>query len=197
MSKFAAIIKGSRTRRLDVPITSLSGAEDKCDLRILNGAEFEACLVAATAAAKKAGAEPAEGQHVFDYAQACETVRLAALDPDDRVNEVPYFASLEEVKEGLDSERIFYLFNIWKALQDESSPRLSDMTLDEATEWVYKHVIVPEGQELPFERWQPVAQRGWVRILVAQLVLLNAQKSASTSTSSSSSSDDSASSPRS
>jgi len=189
MSKFAAICKGTRARRKDVRFTTLHGKEAACDLRVLNGAEHEACLVAASAAAKTAGVPADHGSVVFDFALACEIVAKSAIDPDKQDVEEAYFASVAEVKDGLDRERVFLLFDRQTSLQDEVSPRLSTMTLDEAVSKVFEAALVPEGHELPFELWQPVARRQWVRTLVDLLVSSDALKSLYTSGSSTTSSE--------
>lgn len=167
MAKFSQVIKGSRARKRGVAFTTLSGAETTCDLVVLNGTDEEEILAAATAAAKKAGAEPSEGSIAFDFARACEIVFRAAVDPespDDRP--ARFFDSIAEVKDHLDRERIFLLFDEQDALQNEASPRPSKMELDGFLNHLYEHALVPEGEMLPFERWQPVLRRSWVRFLV-------------------------------
>lgn len=188
MSKFAAIAKGARQRRHDVEFTTLHGAPAKCDLRVLNGDEYESALVAASAKAKAVGAEPAQGNLVFDFELAAETVARAAVDSDVRDKDEAYFESIEEVKAHLDRERILLLFSVQSTLQDECSPRLNHMTLEEAMDAVWEHAVKPEGAELPFERWQPVLQRTWVHFLVGLLATSDAKKSPSTSASASTSS---------
>lgn len=196
MSKFSAIVRGSRQRKHGIEFTTLHGAPAKCDLRILSGAEYEECLATATAAAKKAGAEAMDGNIVFDFARAVEIVARAAVDPDIQDRDEPFFESAQVVRDGLDRERIFLLFEVQSTFQDEASPRLHHIdTPEEVTKKIWEHALVPEGKELPFERWQPALRRDFVRSLVDRLVTSDALKSLSTSAASSSSGSDTATSP--
>jgi hypothetical protein len=180
MGKFAQICSGERPRKRDVSFMTLSGREAKCDLELVDGDEYLTCLAAATAVAKKAGAEPVEGNAVYDFALACEIVARAGRDPD--APKERYFDDVEQVRKNLDSERVLFLFRMHEILQDESAPQLrGPMTVEEAVREMVEAAIVKEGDELPFERWRPVSQRTWVRFLVDRAMLVTDDKSLSTS----------------
>lgn len=182
MARFSEIVKGPRARRRGVAFTTLGGVEATCDLRLLTGADDEAILAAATAAAKRAGAEAVEGNIVFDFARACEVVARAGVDPDSSETDPrPYFDSAEQVKENLDRERIYLLFEAQAAYQDEASPRPSKMGVEELVQMMWASTLVPEGQELPFERLQPVLRRSCMRSLVELALTSDALRSRPTS----------------
>lgn len=180
MPRFSSIAKGNAARKRGVTFSTLTGAEAACDLRLLTGADDEEILAAAIAATRKAGGQPVEGDLVFDFARACEVVARAAVDSES-TDEAPvaYFDSVQQVKENLDRERILLLFETQMTFQEDTSPRLGKMELDEFVQHLYEHALVPEGAELPFERWQPALRRSWVRSLVDLLLTLDAPKSLS------------------
>jgi hypothetical protein len=190
MGKFADIASGEVPRRRDVKFTTLRGAETSCDLVVLDGALYEECLRRATAKAIEAKVPAAEGSALFEFARACEIVALAAMDPEKPTER--FFASVDEVKRGLDDERILMLFREHEILQDEHSPRKGKATVEELMGMVYDHALKEDEESLPFERYRPVLQRTFVRFLVDLHLTSSASKSLSTSPLSSSSGSDTA-----
>lgn len=182
MARFSEIVRGPRARRKDVRFTTLTGVDAVCDMRILDGEDEEAVLAAATKAAKAAGAEAAEGNIVFDFVRACEIVARAAVDPDSPADApAPFFDGVAEVKKHLDRERIYLLFEVQCAYQDEASPRASTMGVDELVNMLHASALVPEGDELPFERLQPALRRSCMRSLVELALNSDALRSLSSS----------------
>lgn len=182
MGTFAQIAKGTRARRKGVKFPDLCGGEHVVDLRILNGKDDEEHIARAGAIARAAGARAEDGDLAFDYARACEVVAAACIDPDSPEDvPKPYFASVAEVKEALDRERIFLLQEEQLAYQESVSPRQRKMEPEEFIQHVFKMAHAGEQDELPFVRWAPSLRLSFARTLAKMCIASLQHKSLSSS----------------
>lgn len=180
MGKFADIAqveRGNLARERGVKFKTARGVECSCDLRVITAADDDHCLAAAR-------------QHCNDindprytFALACEVVALAAVDsasPDEKPE--PYFASVIQIREHLDRDRVMWLHARQNALQSSVNPLRTRLT---DAEYVRAVADLAEGRETdPFLHWAPSCAIDFVRTMARQLHLSLLFRSDVTSTSS-------------
>lgn len=181
--KFSQIIRGTRARKtvtiegIDTP----EGAPIPIDVRPLNGLEQAETLAKARAFAESRGVkEPRDGEPIYDLGKQVYTLLLACLDhesPGDAPR--PFFASADEILEGLDRDRRSYLYELQEMWEDECAPRPSSMESKDFLAWCMEVCSAPEGDDGPFVRLRPVLRWSCVRTLAAIHVLSQTHKSES------------------
>ena len=154
MSKFSQICKGARARKAGVECTTLEGEAFTLDLRLMNAAEEAAVIERASKYAKEHDGEAKETNLVFQFANACEIVAIASVDPESPADApAPFFDDVKQVREHLDRERILYIAETQRAFQDEVSPRQLRLTESAyiATLWSFAQEEIDLNN--PFFRW--------------------------------------------
>lgn len=181
MGRFKDIAQGTRQRKRGVDCTTLAGVAFQVDLRLLDGNEEEDAVACAKARSKEKGGDGSENDLTFQFANAVEIVLRAAVDPaspDDAPE--PFFADADEVRSGLDRERILLLSELQRVFQETHSPRRGVMSEGEFINHVYRLAL--DGGDLdPFWRLPLSMRDSFTRILVKELVISQQVKSLSTS----------------
>jgi hypothetical protein len=129
------------------------------DLRVLTGAEELSLLHKAKTTAKDRGSEtPVDGDRVFELCRMAATLELAVLDHDSPADApAPFFdGGVGVILDELDSDRIAFLYARWRVWQDECSPQLRGMKVDE----YYSRLlaVVAAEDDLPFSQMSPGMQ---------------------------------------
>lgn len=182
MARFSQVAKGASARHTET-LTLLDGTEWRVDVVPLIG-EMEAdSLVGARAYAKAHGIEePRPGQELYELGLWAHTLLVACLDADEN-GDVRAFDSIEQIldrKNGLDRDRIAFLFEAQQRHQDACSFRKRGLDAVEYINAVVAHAVAEEdAAELPFEQWAPATRRSFVRTLCVQYTNLVGLKSLS------------------
>jgi hypothetical protein len=167
MPRFRDIARGTRGRHpVDLPLAS--GEVTNVAVRALLDDEDEEIDRLAREHAKKLGVEdPKPGNTLYDRAFARFTILLSYSDPESPDEApVPFFSSEEEIRLGLDRDRIAYLFEAQQIWQDRCAPQQLTLTGDE---FVAKVVEVATSEdERPFLRMRPGLRWIFMRTTAAQ-----------------------------
>lgn len=138
MSRFSLILKGTKaTNPVDLPLDG--GTSAKLLVRPLNGREVGECVARARSFAvaelakeaercgqdAKAIPEPREGDRLYDFGYMLAALLFGCLDSEDA--RVPFFASVDEILDGLDVDRIALLYEAQQAWQEQCAPRPKGM----------------------------------------------------------------------
>lgn len=179
MAKLSAIAKGYRARK-PVAFTLLDGTEVSCALRPLDGNDHAALIDAATRSLP-AGIKAVDGEPVYEFAKAVETIARGFVDPESPEDKPePFFdGGAEQVRAHLDRDRIFWLAEQQRAFQSEISPMQSALTADEFFAAIVQIADAEEKDALPFETWQPALRRSFLRTTARLLLASQSDKSAS------------------
>lgn len=167
MGRFHQIAKGTRARH-PVPLPLPTGETATVAVRALLDAEDDEIDVAAREYAKARGVEdPKPGNTVYERGHALHTLLLACSDPDSPdENPAPFFSSIEEIRQGLDRDRIAYLLTAQQVWQDKCAPQQLQLSGDE---FIAKVVEVATSEdERPFLRMRPGLQWIFMRTLAGQ-----------------------------
>lgn len=169
--RYSSLKRGKRAIT-EASFVTLNGDVAKCGLRVLLGEDHAAAIQSARDYSKARGLDkPADGEPLYELGKAVHLVLLAAVDLDDPTGETPFFDGGEaQVLAGLDVERIFLLKEKQLAWQDECLGTPSKISADAYIAAVFECASAAEGASLPFESWQPVLRRSFVRSLATQLV---------------------------
>lgn len=183
--RFGQIVRGTRARRA-VTIEGLNDTEGNpapIDVRPLNGTEQAEVLAKARAFALAQGVkEPRDGEPLYELGRQVHTLLLACIDHDSPADAPrPFFASAEEILEGLDRDRRSYLFEHQESWEDACAPRPSRMDQEDFLRWCSEICAADEGDDVPFVRLRPVLRWSCMRTLAALHVISPSPSSASTS----------------
>lgn len=181
MGRFADIAAGTLARRRAVACTTLGGVAFNVDLRVLNALEEAQCLAAACRAAREAGGEPVETDLSYQLAFAVHIVALAAIDPDNQDAAVPFFESADQVRSGLDRERILLLAETHRRFQEQASPVRHELDENDFVAMVAATATAEEGDDLPFEALPRFTRNRFVRSMAVLLLTSQSPKSHSSS----------------
>ena len=162
MATFSQIAKGRLARKgVELPLAGTTldsstgawvGESARVDVRVLTGTEQLAALERARAKSLAAGvADPGDGEPIYDLALVVETILLACVDPDSPDDAPrPYFASADEILKSplLTRDHLAFLFESAIAWQDECSPRLFTMSVEDCERAVQRlsHADLPDVQ---------------------------------------------------
>lgn len=167
MGRFQQIAKGTRARHtVEVPLPN--GETMRVAVRALLDAEDDEIDVAAREYAKARDVDdPKPGNTVYDRGHALHTLLRSCSDPDSPdESPVPFFANVEEIRAGLDRDRIQYLITAQQVWQDKCAPQQLQLSGDE---FVAKVVEVATSEdERPFLRMRPGLQWIFMRTLAGQ-----------------------------
>lgn len=181
MGRFADIVAGTSARKHGVECTTLDGTPFTVDLGVMPAVNEARCLAAACKAAREAGGEARESDLTYQLEFAAQVVAIATLDPDSPAAPVPFFESVEQVRRGLDRDRILLLAEMQRRFQEQVSPVRHDLSDEEFARMVFADATAKEGDELPFEQLPRSTQKIYVRRMAVLLSLSPEDKSASTS----------------
>ncbi len=178
-SRFAAIVKG--TRAVKSVVFPLNGADHTVGVRPLTGRELGDVLGAGRLYAVAHGLkDPKDGDRLYDLGQMANTLALACVDSD--APDVPYFASADEVLDGLDPDRIVLLYEEQQAWQDECAPRPDKMGGPEFMATVIELAAWESGPD-PLRRLRPTLRASFTHTLAAQFMHSLTLRSSSSSAS--------------
>jgi hypothetical protein len=167
MGRFRDIARGARARRtVEFPIAT--GEPVKVAVGVLlDGADEEIDRLSREHAKKLGVEDPKPGNSIYDRAADRFTLLLSCTDPESPDEApVPFFASEEEIREGLDRDRIAYLVTAQAVWQDQCSPRQLKLTTDEFISKVVEVATSPDDR--PFYLMRPGLQWIFMRTLAGQ-----------------------------
>lgn len=177
MPKFSAIKRGQRNIK-PTCFRTLDGEEAKCGLKFLGIDGEEVALERAIVYAVSRGGKAVDGDPLYELGKAIHLVEIAATDLDDPTGATPFFdGGLDQIRQGLDTERIFLLKELQRTHQEEASPHQGELTVDEYVATLYDSAAVEDGAALPFESWPLRKRRNFQRSMAKQLVTLVQLKS--------------------
>lgn len=113
--------------------------------------------------ARANGAEPKAGEPTYERGVYAYTVLLATLDPADGA---PFFASVAEMLDpvnGLDRDRLAWLFEIQQQAQSDFAPQRGKLTNEQFFDWLNRTAEAGDDADLPFERSPRSMQRAYAR----------------------------------
>lgn len=178
--KFSQLARGTRARQ-KVTLEMPEGDALSCDVRPLNGIEEADVLAKARAFAESRGVkEPKDGEPIYELGKQVHTLLLACLDAES-ATPVPYFASADEVLDGLDRDRRSYLYQLQQSWEDQCAPRPSRMSEQDFVQKCMDICAAAEGDDGPFVMLRPVSQWSLVRTLASLHVISLTLSSQSTS----------------
>ena len=189
MAKFSAVLKGTLARE-SVKCTTVHGAEFACDVRAFNGVDDAAVLEQARAFAIEHGVDaPKDGDPLYEQGKWVHTILRACVDPDSPAGApAAYFdGGAKDILDNFDRDRMAWLVERQARLQDSVGFGPRSLTPAECIAAAIQMAGAEEAEELPFERWRPSMQRGYLRFTARLLAVSWAPKSPSTSGSSGSS----------
>jgi hypothetical protein len=100
------------------------------------------------------------GDPTYERGVYAVTVLLATFDPEDGA---PYFASVSEIVNGLDRDRLALLFERQQQAQADFAPRGGTLSNAEFFSLLERTAEAPEGTDLPFELLPRATRRAFVR----------------------------------
>jgi hypothetical protein len=154
------------------------GATVKVDLRVLSGEEEAVVLDKARKFAIGRGVKvPRDGEPIYDLAVMIETLALACVDSESP-EEAPalFFESSREILDGMDRERIVYVYTVWETWQEECSPQAKTMPPEEFFDIVVRAADSEDPTD-PFCRLRPGMQWICFRTMASLLISLLPLKS--------------------
>ncbi len=167
MGRFQQIAKGTRARHtVELPLAN--GDATRVAVRPLLDAEDDEIDVAARAYAKARDVEdPKPGNTIYERGHALHTLLLACSDPDSPDSDpAPFFANVEEIRTGLDRDRIQYLLTAQQVWQDQCAPQQLQLSGDD---FIAKVVEVATSEDdRPFYRMRQGLQWIFMRALAVQ-----------------------------
>ncbi len=180
MSRFSEIAKGAR--QIDEVELPLPGIETpvKVGLRVLLSNDDDAILKSARDHAISAGvSDPKDGNPIYDVALARATIALACVDLASPDKKTPFFESADEVRTGLDRDRIGLLFARQQLWQDRCSPSSREMGSEQFIAKVLEIAGAEDDERRPFDSMRPALHESFTRSLARQYVALLTRKSPS------------------
>lgn len=203
MSRFEQILRGQKARKTIEFPAPLGATPDQgevlVDLVVLNGHEEAEAIAAARAYAKKNGVEePREGDPHFDLGLMVHTlVRACVEHAEPGFSSFEYFFAMEPgskdfaamaalVLDGMDRERITYVYQLHQVWQEECSPWGKGDTEDQIVAKLQSLRGVGDPS-LPFKLWRPATVGSLLLSLVNRLSHLLPDRSEPGSSSGSSS----------
>lgn len=182
--KFAKLVKGLADVR---PVELVLPGADPFQIgqRPLTAWEETEVIEKARSFAKSKGVDkPTDDDPLYVMGVWANTLLLACqcLDGDDKGQ--PFFGSVEEILNGLDRDRISYLYEMQQRIQEDHGCRKERLTPDEMMAAVHDIVTKEVGDpSLPFWKWGPSLRASFMHFLACQLFLSRLDKSPSGSTS--------------
>jgi hypothetical protein len=137
------------------------GAAVTVDLRVLSGEEEAAVLDRARKFAIERGVEkPRDGDPIYDLAVMVETLSLACVDTDSPTDAPAlFFEDARQILDGLDRERIVFLYTVWETWQEACSPQAKTLPPDEFYDIIVRAADSEDPTD-PFCRLRPGMQ--WI-----------------------------------
>lgn len=183
MSKFSAITRGIRA--IDrVKLTMPDGQDLDIGVRALTGRELGEVLAnARTYAIANGIKEPKDNDRLYELGQMAHTLALACIDPDsaEATVQVSFFASAEEILDGLDPDRIVFLYEQQQAWQDKCSPRASALGQGDFFAKVLECAGWKDGEPDPLALWRPTLRVSFTHTLAVQFLNCLTDKSTTSS----------------
>jgi hypothetical protein len=176
--KLSSLAAARDGKRAESPITfplAINGESQEVTVLAspLTGAEESRVLVFALEYAKAKGAEPKEGEPLFDLAVMVKTIELGILDPDSPPTARTPFADggPDQVLELLGRETIAFLYEAQQQWQDMCSPSVRRVKAEELIEHII--ALAEADDDLPFVRLSPglrwICTRSMARLLTSSL----------------------------
>ena len=169
MGRFSDIAKGTRATR--PVVLDYAGAPVALAVRPLTGAEEASALADGRAyAVGKGVADPKPTDRLYEIGYMAATLVLGCVDAD--APGAPFFASLAEVLDNLDTDRIAYLYEQQQAWQDWCAPRPKDMDAGEFIALVLRLAEEGAGADAddPLVMLRPSLRLSFARTLARQYV---------------------------
>lgn len=178
-ASFTDILRGAQARKpVAFPRPSITAAllskeptqEVLVDLMPISGEEEAGVLERARAFATTRGvADPKPGDPIYDLGLMVETLAIGCIDHDSPADApARFFASVEEIRQFLDRERIVYLYELHALWQDELAPLGRTLSEDEYYRTVLK-LADAEDPSIPFAMYRPAILGNFMLSMARQL----------------------------
>ncbi len=146
-------------------------AQPKIGLRVLTGIETAECLHKAREfAISKGVASPAAGDPIYDLGIMVHTLAIGCVDPDSPESSRALFfdGGASQILEGLDQDRIAFLYARHEIWQDECSPQALRLTTQDA----YAHIVkvTVSDDDTVFTQMRPGLAWTLFRFMACQLL---------------------------
>lgn len=189
MARFSQIARGAQ--QTDPVELRLAGVSDfvRLAVRPLRASEDEDVLECARREAAKRGVQdPKDGNPLYDFEVAIETIARGCVDIDAPAS--PFFdGGAEQVRRELDRDRIAYLYERQRSFQEACSPLQRDMDPSAFIAKVLEAADTEDGDRRPFDALPRASLESFARTLARQFMSLAMLKSRSGSDSAESLSD--------
>ena len=191
--KFGKLVKGITDVRPVELLLPGADAPITVGLRPVTAWEESDVTAKATAFAKSKGVEkPSENDYQFvlgvwtntllTSCQAYADMEFASEDGPSITYKKgePMFASVEEILQGLDRDRISYLYEMQQRIQEDHGMRKERMSQEEMLAAVQQIAMSEVGEaNLPFWRWGPNLRASFMHFLASMLFFSRQDKSPS------------------
>jgi hypothetical protein len=183
--KFAKLVKGVTDVRTVFLVLAGVPEPVKLGQRPLTAMEETDVIERARAFAKSKGVDkPTDDDPLYVMAIWANTLLLACTSLGDDDKGEPFFGDVNEILEGLDRDRISFLYESQQRIQEDHGCRKERLTPDEMMAAVHEIVTKDVGDpSLPFWNWGPSLRASFMHFLACQLFLSRMPSSPPTSTS--------------
>lgn len=180
--RFSQIARGVAQFEV-VKATTIDGTEVEFGLRPMDAGTDGDVLDSAHKAAIERKATPKDGEPIYDYWMGIYTLVHAAVDTEsDPKKPVLFFdGGVDDIRGAFAREEIVRLLHVQRDIQRKCNPRVNKLAPGEFMAVVMKEAVAEEGDDFPFERWDPSLRRSFVRTLASLYVTLLRDRSLSSS----------------
>lgn len=177
MPKFSAVVSGRPPRKV-IPLPLISGdSVPVAIIPLLTDADSAALADAVRYAEKRGVANAKPGDPLYERGLMVSVVFRACVDVDVAERDEPFFASVDQIGEQLDPDRVAWLFHVQRTHQSLVAPFPKDDDLPGFVTWLFKSMEVDDAREIPFDYLPLATRRSFLRRLVSMCSALPSLRS--------------------
>lgn len=177
MARFATLVKGlDQLREVDLQLPGPAGNRQivRLGVKPLPAWEEVSILAAAGKFATERGAKAVDTDHVYVMGVWVHTLLAACVSVDAEDAGVAFFGSVEEILQGLDRDRISYLYEEQQIVQEQAGARIERMSAQQMVQATLKLAEAEGIDEVHrfLSGWGPTVRATLVHYLAVQLFAL-------------------------
>ena len=165
--KFKDLTSGRPPRKV-VTLPLISGdSVPVAIIPLLTDGDSSALADAVRYAEKRGVPNAKPGDPLYERGLMVSVVYRACVDVDVADRDEPFFASVDQIGEHLDPDRVAWLFHVQRTHQSLVAPFPKDDDLPGFVTWLFKSMEVDDAREIPFDYLPLATRRSFLRRLVS------------------------------